>query len=839
MNRSALKQSTAALVAAVCTLIILTGCSYFQNKFARSLSGTRGTITLQGIKSPVTIRRDELGVPFVEADSEDDLFFGAGYATAADRLWQMYAMSMIMQGRLAEIAGDEVLTIDLFMRSANAAEKVDAEIARMDRKLLSIMENYSKGVNAYLEKNPELPAEFVLTGYRPEPWRPRDCLFVFGMLNMNVSFNLIEELHYLVLANAIGYEKAAMLVPVYPDEDLPLEDARALADIPHADILDTARRSALMDLRRNIKAIMPMGIPASNNWALAGRRTKSGRSIVCNDTHLMLMIPNSWMMMHLKSPTYHAAGVTVPGIPVVALGFNGKIAWGATMVMADSQDVFVEKIKKTDGKTSYLSRNKWVPVRERREVFRIKGGEEVTLTIEETGNGPLLNSSLEKMPFPQEIPIQPLPMKSEYGFAMKFALEGGANTFEGFYRMGKASTMGEMRAAVAKVESIYLNIVYGDRNNIAWQVTGNFPLRKKGRGLLPAPGWTGEYGWTGFAGTSVNPYRINPPEGFIGTANNRTVPKGYRLNMTSSWYHPDRADRISEILGKTRSAVMEDMIKMQFDHYSPMARKIQNLLFSKTMSEKIASVMKDWPSSKKRRAGEALELLNPARFDAVMDRDSASAALMGAFMHAFTREAFLDDLGPENGALWEAFLDINMMSYCAPEDHLLVRKESPFFDKTGTAAVETKADILAESLASASDICEKSMGTDRKGWKWGSMHTYHWKHDFTHKTRFFHGYFNRGPYPAGGDVHSLNVTTFVWGQDFNTWNIPAMRLVVDFGRGEPAALVMTPGQSGNPSSPHYADMIPVFLEGGNRPLPFKQVNIEAQYRDVLVLEPEK
>lgn len=827
------------IAALLVSLFFLGDCSYFQNKFARSIPVTKGTVTVQGLKSRVTIRRDALGVPVVEADNEDDLFFGAGYASAADRLWQMYAMSMIMQGRLAEIAGEEMLNVDVFMRTMDARGRVRAEMARMDRKHLTILENYTRGVNEYLAKNPDLPAEFVLTGYRPEPWKPEDSLYVFAMLNMDVSANFIEELDFLIMAGRLGYERAAMLLPVYPDEELPVEDAKALAEIPHNELLKKTGVSSLMDLRRRMQGAAPMGFPASNNWALAGSRTKSGRSIICNDTHLALMIPNSWMMIHLKCPTYDAAGVTVPGIPVVSLGFNGRIAWGATMVMADSQDVFIEKLRSSNGKTHYLYKGQWLPVTERRETFKIKGEDPVTLTVEETRHGPLFGRALEKMPFPPELPVQPLPLGTDFGIAISSAMEGGASTLAGFYGMGKAATMAEARAAVSRIESIYLNLVYGDRANIAWQVTGTFPLRKKGRGLLPSPGWTGDYDWTGFAKTSANPYRVNPPEGFFGTANNRTVAKDHPLRMTSSWYHPDRAERIAQLLGGMKNATMDDMIRMQHDHYSPMAKKTRDLLSDDVMRKGIAGAAAAMPASKKKLLDGALEMLAPGRFDAVMDKDSAAAALLGAFWHQFTRETFLDELGPDNGVAWEAFMDVNMMSYAAPEDHLLVRKDSPFFDDTATPGKEDRAAIVARSLVKAMELCADRMGSDPKRWTWGKIHTYHFKHDFTKKTRFFHDYLNRGPYQASGDVHSLNVTTFVWGQNFDTWCIPAMRMVVDFGRDEPAALISVPGQSGNPSSPHYADMIPRFLDGSNHPLPFREENIAKQYRDMLVLEPGK
>ena len=216
-----------------------------------------------------------------------------------------------------------------------------------------------------------------------------------------------------------------------------------------------------------------------------------------------------------------------------------------------------------------------------------------------------------------------------------------------------------------------------------------------------------------------------------------------------------------------------------------------------------------------------------------MAPESAGAAVMGAFMHCLTRELFLDELGGDKSLCWEAFLDASMMSYPAAEDHLLCRPESPFWDNILTEAKESPEDIVAEALEKSILLLEKRIGSNRSKWQWGKIHTYHWKHEFTKKTIFFHSYFNRGPFPAGGDVHSVNVGTFTWGEDFHVWNIPAMRMIVDFGQEEPMSLITVPGQSGNPSSPHYGDMLPLFLKGEGRSMPFRQENVERQYRDVV------
>lgn len=407
-------------------LIITTGgCSIYKNRFHRSIDPSIGMVMLQGLHQQVLIRRDSLGIPCVEAQNEEDLFFGAGYATATDRLWQMYMMSMAMQGRLAEMAGKKMLQMDVFMRTLNAKKFVHEAMKKLDRQSLQVLASFAAGVNAYTENRENFPAEFVLTGYRPQKWRPEDSLFVFGMLNLSVSYNFLEELHFLVLAEKVGYARAASLFPVYEDEPLPLEEALKLKEVDPKQLIK--KLSHLKGIKDGFRNIFGMGIPASNNWALGGEKTLSGKSIVCNDTHLLLMVPNAWMIMHLKSPTYEAAGVTAPGIPVVTLGYNGKIAWGATMVMADSQDLFLEKMRYDNVTPYYFHKGNYRPAKVRNETFKIKGKDPVEISIVETSHGPLLNEALKRLPYPQMLPVQPLPVKSDYGIAISWALEGGGH----------------------------------------------------------------------------------------------------------------------------------------------------------------------------------------------------------------------------------------------------------------------------------------------------------------------------------------------------------------------------------------------------------------------------
>ncbi|TFH40801.1 MAG: penicillin acylase family protein [Chrysiogenales bacterium] len=472
-----MKKGTAILVAMIIAVSIIFALYYnLKWTFDRSVDGQSGEDHISGLRDVVSIRRDRLGVPFIDAKSEEDLFFATGWMTAQDRLWQMTTMKMAMQGRLSEVSGKEFMKIDLFMRSLGVGEALSMALETMDPASITMLDAFSRGVNAYVDSHGSLPAEFFLTGYRPEPWRPIDSMYVLAMLSLNLSFNIIEELDFLNIAARVGYEKAAYLVPVYPDEELPFEEAVKLSDIDPRQLNLIAGNWDT--LRGDLRGVITIGVPASNNWALSGSKTKSGRPIVCNDTHLALLMPNAWFMLHQKCPSYEAAGITAPGLPLVALGYNGNVAWGATMVMADNQDIFVEKLKEIDGRTHYLYRVEWVPASVRKETFIVRGDEPVVREIKSTIHGALMNDALSKMPLPPEMPIQPLPVDTKYGLALSWGVRNAGKTLTGFREIGISENAREARTAVLGMESAFLNIVYGDREGIGWQVSGGLPLRK-------------------------------------------------------------------------------------------------------------------------------------------------------------------------------------------------------------------------------------------------------------------------------------------------------------------------------------------------------------------------
>jgi acyl-homoserine-lactone acylase len=823
-----------------CTTLI---DSYFKGK----LDASQGNITLAGLKETVTVRRDAYGIPFVEAKNMDDMVMAVGYVHASDRLNQMIGMKLISEGRLAEMAGPAVLNLDIYMRTMNLKGAAEALYKNISPENLRLLERYSDGVNAYISQHKDrLPPGLVLAGYKPEPWEPIDSVKIFALVNLGLAFNLHEEIAALNIAQTIGAEKTAWLFPIYPDEPIPFDEAGKLKGID----LNKAAGSltGLAELQPLLSSVGLSGTAASNNWAISKEKTKNGASILCNDMHLPLSLPSMWNMMHVKSGRYDVAGMSIAGAPVLVAGYNGHIAWGMTMVMADNQDIFLEKLKSEDGKLFYLYKGQWMPAIERKEVFKARGKAPLTMIVHETIHGPLMNEALSKKSLHF---IQAKSIDLPYGVALSWTVAAkGDDSMNAFFKLSLAGSVDEAIPILKQIRAIPLNMVFADKDNIAWQVIGNYPVRAKGRGLFPSPGWTGEYDWTGLLDTNVLPNLKNPQAGFIGTANNRTIPKDYPDILSSSWYWPERAERIVQMASATDKHTTQTNMDMQLDTYSLFVPKFKDVIFKGKLAQDIIKEISSWKDEKRAaRARLALTMLQD--FNGDMKADSKEAALMGAFLHSATKDIFLDELGPVDSNAWKSFLVVNNESYNATCDHLLVRgDESPFWDDINTPEKETKAQIIARSLADAVAFLESTLGKDTGIWSWGALHTYTWETDtsqlaphlgFIERTalKSLWSYFNRGPYPAPGDIFTLNVSMYMMGKDFNTWIIPSMRMIVDFSQAEPMLAVNSSGQSDNPSSPHYDDGIKAWRDGKYIPFPFKEAAIKDQYGDVLQLSPSR
>jgi acyl-homoserine-lactone acylase len=822
-----------AAAATLCSTLFLSGCQSFLNgRYASSVHPDQGIVRVQGLAQSVVVRRNPLGMPLIETTTFHDALFALGYVHAADRISQMVGMRLLAEGRLAEMNGPGVLEIDRFMRTVNLRTSAEVLYKNASPRIKKFFEVYSRGVNAYLFRyQDKLPMDLAESGYRPAYWKPEDSVLLFCLLNFGLSVNLQEEIASLNLADKVGADKLAWLLPSYPDEPLPFEEAEKLRGLSLAGKIPGL--AAVNNAAGQVAALNMLGVAASNNWAIAPQKSRSGKSLLANDTHLPLSMPSIWNFVQIRSPKFQAAGVSIAGVPAVVAGFNGKLAWGMTMVMGDNQDLFLEKVKREGGRLYYQANGKWQPARERQETFFIKGQRPIRETVYETRNGPLLNSALGE----RKSPLQPLQMSSGYGLALR-SIQGEADrSIDAFFDLSRAQSVEQAFEATREVRAMALNMVFADAQHIGWQVTGRYPNRKQGTGLVPSPGWDGAYDWDGYADAMLHPYDQDPMQGWLGTANHRTVPRGYGMQLSNSWFYPERAERIAQLVGAGRHD-QKSMIAMQYDQTTPFAGKLQAMFDAPGMAEPLKKAIAALPAAERGKAEEAYKRL--MAFDGRMAATSADAALYSAFLQESAKATFLDELGPQTSPAWKALVDTANNSYSAQADHLLGRDDSPFWDDVNTAQKEDKPAILARSLANAVAYLEAKLGANRSAWQWGKLHQYRWTSEATKMAPYLSAsqrsgieaissYLDRGPYPAGGDHGTLNVAAYEWGNDFNVWLIPAMRVVVDFGLEEPMIGVNSSGQSGNPASPHYADGIDAWLKGGYMSFPFQSRNIDKVY----------
>ncbi|WP_420875590.1 penicillin acylase family protein [Pseudomonas leptonychotis] len=833
-----------SLAAILTAVVALSGCQSFLNsRYSDSVPPDQGIVRVKGLAQSVVIRRNPLGMPLIETTTFHDALFALGYVHASDRLSQMVGLRLMAEGRLAEMAGPGVLEMDRFMRAVNLKKSAEVLYSNASPRIKRFFEVYARGVNAYLFRyRDKLPMDLAESGYRPAYWKAEDSALVFCLLNFGLAVNLQEEIASLVLAQKVGSEQLAWLLPTYPDEPLPLEEAAKLSGLDlNGQLAGLSEVSAAVSQFADAHML---GVAASNNWAFAPQRTRSGKSLLANDTHLPLSMPSVWNFVQIRSPKYQAAGVSIAGVPAIVAGFNGKLGWGMTMVMGDNQDLFLEKTRRQGNRLQYLADGKWLNAQERQETFFIKGQRPIRETLYETRHGPLLNSVLGE----RKHMLQPLQIGSGFGLALKTTQFEADQTLDAFFNLSRAQSVEQAFEATREVRAMPLNIVFADAQHIGWQVTGRFPNRRAGLGLMPSPGWDSQYEWDGFADPMLHPYDQDPPQGWLGTANHRTVPRGYGMQLSNSWFYPERAERIAE-LAATGKHDSQSMIAMQYDQTSPFVAKLQSMFSAPGMAAPLKAAIDALPTAEGIKARETYSRL--MKFDGKMAATSTDAALYSAFLYQSARETFLDELGPDSTPAWKALVETANSSYSAQADHLLGRDDSPFWNDRRTAQREDKPAILARSLAGAITLLESKLGSERSAWQWGKLHTYNWTTETSQLAQYMSpsqrtsinaikGYLDRGPYPAGGDHGTLNVAAYQWGQDFDTWLIPAMRIVVDFGREEPLIGLNSSGQSGNPASKHYADGIDAWLKGQYMTFPFQSRNLDKAYGSKrLLLMPDK
>ncbi|WNW11529.1 penicillin acylase family protein [Pseudomonas sp. DTU_2021_1001937_2_SI_NGA_ILE_001] len=810
--------SRLGLAAATAGFLGLAGCQ-LGGEDASTLLPASGTVAIKGLAQNVSIRRNPQGMALIESSSFHDALFSLGYLHAGERAGQMFGMRLLAQGRLAEVAGAEALPVDRLMRAANLKRSASELYKSASPRLQKFFEVYARGVNAYLFRyRDKLPAE--LADYRLEYWQPEDSALIFALLSFNQSVNLQEELGALALSQKVSADKLAWLLPTWPDEALPFAEADKLKGLSLA-----GQGQALNDLNRVARQLADlnlMGNALSSQWAVGPQRSRSGKSLLASEMQVPAGPGAGWSLVQINAPKYQASGVTLAGLPLQLSGFNGKLAWSMGSLKGDNQDLFLEKLKRDNGRVQYLADGKWLPAASHQETFLVKGGQPVRETVYSTRHGDLLDTG-----------------NGALGLALQLPDFKDDKSLDAFFDLSRATNVERGFDSSREIRAIGLNMLFADAGHVAWQVTGRYPNRRDGQGLLPSPGWDGRYDWDGFADAMLHPYDQDPQQGWLGTAGNRVAPKGYGMQLSNSWGYPSRAERLAELANAGKQDVRSS-IAMQYDQNTPFATRLKQMFEAPGMAKPLKQAIDALPETERGKAREAYSRL--MAFDGNLSAGSADAALFELFLQESARLTFQDELGGADSPAWQALVAQARSTWSAQADHLLGRDDSPFWDDTRTAQKEDKPTILARSLAAAINAGESQLGSDHKAWQWGKLHRYDWSPSRNPLARYLggEGRFEHAPVPFGGDHGSLAAAPYAWGQDFNVLPAASLRMIIDFSQSEPLQAVVSTGQSGNPASPYYANSIDAWLKAQYSTLPVQQQNYERGYgKQRLTLTPGK
>ncbi len=835
----------------VAVLAVAAGVLWLRAAEKAALPVLDGDLHVAGLSAPVTVRRDAHGVPHIEAATEDDLFVAQGYVTAQDRLWQMDASRRNANGELAEVLGASLVKHDKAQRVLQfrvTARRVYADLPATDRTRL---DDYARGVNLFIDQHrSSLPAEFRLLHYSPRPWTGADSLSIgmsmVQMLDTHWDVKLARER---IAADLNNPKLEADLYPVGSWRDHPPTGAIVDLSQPRPappskknsdDDDDDDRSQASLStqypagkvgmpnklgapsfsrpLRKGWETTNPqlaslhiphedlaalratLGLPAcancipgSNNWVISGAHTLSGKPLLANDMHLPLTEPNIWFMADLSAQGYHAAGVTLPGMPLVIAGHNEHVAWGFTALYGDVQDLYLEKL---DGKGNYQDLDaQWKPLQVDHEVIKVRGGKDVELDVQSTSHGPLLN---------------PMFTRETRPIALKWTLYDPTLNALPLYEMNTASNWTEFSAALAAWCWPTQNVVYSDdQGHIAYHAVGKVPRRLGGPSGQPYTHDTlnGRFEWLGYIPFDQMPNALDPPSGFLATANSNVTTDKPPYLLSLEWADPYRVERIYKALQGRDGLTPKDMLTVQTDIYSEVDQEIGHRL-SYAIDHTPAAAAAD------PRLRKAADLMRS--WDGRLTTDSAAASIVTKARYALWPLILEPKLGKD-----AAFYQWSESNFA--EEEIIMHGKADWlppafknWDALLTAAVHKGM----EDGKAPGDVAF---------WRYGNWHVVDIEHPLAGFLPLVGRIAGTGPQPLSGDTTTVKQV----GRDFG----PSQRFTMDWSNIDGSTEDIALGESGDPYSPYYRDQWNDYYGGTTFALPFTASAVAAQTRHTLRLLP--
>jgi len=766
-------------------------------------SNISGKRAIKSLGDSVSITFDEADVPHIQAKSQADAYFALGYLHASERSWQMEMNRRIASGRLSEILGSETVMIDRFIRTLGIKHAAERQFDRYPVSTKRILQAYADGINAgNAQLGWALPVEYFLTGSKPGHWSPTDSVAWMLMMAYDLGGNWNKELQRLELSQYLTTKQVWEVMPSFEvGEPVSNADfAKLYRDLQVFSKNDQSSHNRSKNLPATELSLINLsgatdGI-GSNNWALSGKNTISGKPLLANDPHLGLSAPAIWYFAHLNAPGVNVIGGTLPGIPAVILGRTDKFAWSFTNTNPDVQDLYIEKIDERNP-GMYQGPDGLLPFKVRQEIIDIKNSPPLTFLVKETRHGPVISDSYARANKAIDT--------NRYALALRWtALDTENQSVVGLLDMNSASDLDHFKQALRKNYAPMQNVVMADtEGNIAYQAAGVAPKRILHHGLYgvaPAPGWEKQYDWNGYVPFEQLPASSNPEQGWIATANQRIIAANDPNPLTGDWDLSARYDRIVELIKSKSTYDLEFMKVMQADTLSLSSLPLLPLFKSSQSNHPLAA--------------QALEIAKD--FDGNMAVNSAGALIFNAWADQLTRNLFSrlgylfsDNYGDRNyrGALIAQIQNPN----------------SPWCDDAKTKEVETCQQASNSAFEKALVYLSKEYGNDPKKWSWGEAHTAISEHRPLSKIPIIGALFNIStPFP--GDSNTINVGRLELlrsSNPYETLQAPSLRTIYDLSDLEKSLFIYQTGQSGWVQSKLYRNMTTLWANNEYLPLKMK------------------
>jgi len=767
------------------------------------------SVEISSLRAEVTIRRDERGIPYIEASNEEDLYFAQGYATASDRLWQMDLLRRTARGELSEVFGPATLEQDKLHRMYGFLRLAEVLLERASPRTRTALEAYARGVNSFMESRPDgsLAPEFLALRYAPRAWTAADSLALGKLFAESLSVSADVDILRALLADLPPERLAALLPTVSPldvllvgdDEEGPNHSGEtSLGRSAARGQLSRAERAAatalLTAIRRWRRASGSDGEVGSNSWVVSGRLTSSGKPLLANDPHLAPTSPPIWYITHLSAPGLRVSGVSVPGLPGVMIGHNEHIAWGLTNLCPDVQDLYFERFDENDP-NSYLTPAGWQQAEVRREEIKVRRpsdgaqGEDEVLKVKVTRHGPVVYE------------------EGTLGLSLRWtALDADVVDLEAIFALARASNWDEFVDALRLYGGPPQNFSYADREgHIGYYSAGRIPVRRTGDGSTPYQGTTDDGEWLGYIPFDELPHVFDPPGGVIVTANNRLVGTSYPHHLTHNWRVPYRARRIHELLIAGERLTAEDFLSILGDTYS-----YPDAIFAGEVAELARATGLD--SALWRAMADAF-----TGWDGRASAESSILPLVVRMREAFRRYVLEDALGAERAHVFEWRNEATFL------DRLITERPAEWLPR----GFDSYESLLLKCYEEAVDNLSTQLGPDPAEWTWGKLGSVRFPHPLE-KMGAAGALFSVPPLPqnTGGSMPTVNAGSRV-----------SMRFLADLSSWEQTRLCIPLGQSGDPSSVHRDDQLEEWRNVTPRFLPFAPEAVVEAARNILVMKP--